>query len=514
MEKRTYQEFVDDIVSGSLDEAQIEQTTDEIMKEDVSVREELAEELHAALGQDIKRNIYLYSLILNVCPKAVWLSEFAHMVYESDEFGWQELYFLYWQMSLLKFRNSSLADGDKDSIFYKILEKSRELCKRELTVELAPIPVCERNEKLAVVFIAQYLAEEHGPTKTVLDRAWVLQKKLGKRVLIVNTAELMPMTGAVPYFGGLCANYIPSLLEVSSVSWKGEEFQYYQCVNDMPNVQEMQNLLLMIKRLKPSAVVCVGGASLLVGLVDELIPVLTVATTPSDLVDTLSRYQVVDTYLHERIREPLANQGKTMEHVIPGIFTFSLKEQTESVARQDFGIPEDAFVIAMVGGRLGVEMDRVFWDFLACTLKDKERMLAAVIGGCDNFDDMLAQYPDLQGRVLNFGFCSDVLSRLELCDLYVNPTRRGGGTSVVEAMFKGLPAVSVNYGDVAWIIGEDFCCKDYDEMGRLLERYYTDSEFYDSMSEKAEKLVNMYLDSEAEFARIMREYAVLVNKEQ
>lgn len=510
MLNQMYQEFVRDIASGSLNGDKAVEAADAAMKEPETVREELARALYAAKGDNIRVNTFLYSVILQLFPRAEWLSELSHMIYESDVFDWQELYFLYGQLASLKFLNSSLPEGDRDNTCYKILERCKALCKRELTIELERIPVHERNERLAIVFTDQYLAVEHGPTKTALDRSLVLQKRLGKRVLIVNTAETLPVTGAVPFFGGLCGNYIPSLLEVSSVSWKGEEFQYYQCVNDMPNIEEMQRLLLMVKRLKPSAVVCVGGSSLTVGLVDELIPVVAVATTQSGLADTLASYQVVDTYLHEQIQEPLANQGKTMKHVIPGVFTFSLKEQTEKAARKDFGIPEDAFVLAMVGGRLDVEMDHAFWGLLARCLKHSERMLAVVIGKCDNFDDMLAQYPDMQGRILNMGFCADVLSRLELCDLYVNPTRRGGGTSAVEAMFKGVPVVSVSYGDVAGIIGEDFCCGDYDEMELLIGRYCTDAEFWHTMSEKAKKLSHMYLDSEAEFARIMREYSVLI----
>lgn len=96
--------------------------------------------------------------------------------------------------------------------------------------------------------------------------------------------------------------------------------------------------------------------------------------------------------------------------------------------------------------------------------------------------------------------------RIELCDLYVNPTRKGGGTSAVEAMYKGKPAVSVGYGDVAGIIGEEFCCADYDEMVEIIKRYSADKQFYQEQSERAYKLAEEYLDTDGEFKRILSEY--------
>ena len=105
----------------------------------------------------------------------------------------------------------------------------------------------------------------------------------------------------------------------------------------------------------------------------------------------------------------------------------------------------------------------------------------------------------------NIGYCDDILSRIENCDLYVNPTRKGGGTSCVEAMYKGLPVVSVNYGDVAVNAGDEFCVSDYEEMKKQIMKYYTDKEYYSKMSTKAKERVKILLDTESEFERIIRE---------
>ena len=73
-------------------------------------------------------------------------------------------------------------------------------------------------------------------------------------------------------------------------------------------------------------------------------------------------------------------------------------------------------------------------------------------------------------------------------------------------MSKGLPVVTVDYGDVAGIVGEDFCCKDYEAMQREILAYMTDTDKYNAMSVRATELAEEYLDSEKEFARIMQVY--------
>ena len=87
----------------------------------------------------------------------------------------------------------------------------------------------------------------------------------------------------------------------------------------------------------------------------------------------------------------------------------------------------------------------------------------------------------------------------------MNPIRRGGGTSCVEAMSKGVPVVTVDYGDVSVNAGEEFCVKDYDKMQRRILQYYSDKEYYNAMSEKALKRAAVLLDTETEFLKVIQE---------
>jgi glycosyltransferase involved in cell wall biosynthesis len=140
-----------------------------------------------------------------------------------------------------------------------------------------------------------------------------------------------------------------------------------------------------------------------------------------------------------------------------------------------------------------------------------KNVVVFVIGKYDSYEMNMEKHSDLKEYVYYNGFSGDILSRIELCDLYLNPLRKGGGTSAVEAMYKGKPVVTIAYGDVAGIVGEDFCCADYSEMEKEIKRYASDREYYAIQSQKAKRLSEKYLDSEREFKRIIEEYLRIMN---
>lgn len=502
--EQIYEQFMEELHSGNVKFETSNQLFQFMQNQSVDEKELLAEEIFHEIGKGIYFDLYLYSYILKLAPQIKYLKNMLELIMSAEALSWQQLYFLFYQITNCIFMNSELNIHEMVSMNWKLLQKAYFLCRKELDMDLQPIPVEERNENLAVVITEQFLSVQHGPTKTVLDRCYVLQKILKKRVFLIDTAECLPSVGEIPFFNRACGNYVPQFLDESMVAWRGENFQYYQCENIMPDIEEIASLLDAIIRLKPSVVVSIGGTSLLAGFVNEMIPVLTVGTIQSGLATTLADFQVIDDNMIEYVQPLLRLMDKDMSHIIPGRFTFSLKEQTEHLTRKDVGIDDNAFVMAVVGGRLDEEITDDFLNMLEENIS--EGMMVAVIGKCDSFERKMESHPKLRKYMMNMGFCSDILSRLELCDLYINPIRRGGGTSVVEAMSKGKPAVTVNYGDVAGIVGERFSCQNYDEMGVLIKRYCKDTAFYQEQSQYALAMATDYLDSENEFVRIVNEY--------
>lgn len=457
--------------------------------------------------EDEKKRIYLYSKLLLQDKCLKWLLELEQLILDSRDLPWDTMYFLFGQIGRMIFMDPALETEESVCLKWRILEKALEKCKQEMSQQLEAIPIFERDQNLVVMIIEQFLGYTHGPTKTVLDRSLVVKKELGKKVLIINTAELMSLQGYIPFEGVTCASYMPELTELEYCEWKGESFSYFQCEQDMPNLPVLEMLLQSIRQLKPGMVICVGGGSLFAGLVNEMIPVLTVGTVPSGLYTTLADFQVVNSALNSMNQKILEHVGRQPNHVIEGRFTYSLKPQEEHVTRTQLGLPEETFLLALVGGRLNEEMSEEFLQMLDEILGEN---IQAVLIGIREIKKA-EKYFNLQKYVHCLGFCSDVLSRLEVCDLYVNPVRKGGGGSAIEAMYKKKPIVSVGYGDVGGFAEDIFVCIDLADMKEQILRYSQDTEYYSRQSVLAEKQAEKYMDSTGAFVQILEEYQRRMN---
>lgn len=448
--------------------------------------------------------VFWYSVLLAMQKdKDVFQKFVANIRAHKDAFSPNTLYFLFYQIKSLLFRNPVLADFGGMVESWKLFREVVEEFAEQMNCSLEPIPEEKRNSGTALVITEQFLAIQHGPTKTALDRCRALMTKLGKKVVLINTTEVISGLGEIPFFAGIRANHMEEQADVRQQEWKGVQIPYYQCDGQMPDMEKLDGLLSEIRQMAPSIVVSIGGNSMLANLVNKMIPVLTVGLCPSDFEYTSTKYQALGRMLTKEDKMLLQHVGYTESHVIESVFTSSLKPQSEHVTRTDAGLLENSFVMAVVGARLDEEVTDDFLEMVQSVLK--ENMQLVFIGFFKKFETVLGRFPKLRRQAVNLGYCKDILSRIELCDLYLNPVRKGGGTSSVEAMFKGIPVVSLDYGDVAVNAGEDFCVKDYSEMAGKIEQYYEDADFHRQMSEKAKERAEILLDTEKEFISVIRE---------
>ena len=174
-------------------------------------------------------------------------------------------------------------------------------------------------------------------------------------------------------------------------------------------------------------------------------------------------------------------------------FTFSIKEARNIYKKSDLDIAEDVFVSVVVGARLSLDVNKEFLDFLEKFASDKHYIV--FLGFWDNYEDVKKERPDLFKYVRYLGNQDDVTGIMRAFDLYINPYRRGGGTSVVEAMAQGLAALAIDYGDVAYNIAPEFLCKDYDEMLDRIKILTTDKDEYNKAREIALKRAEYMLDT-------------------
>lgn len=449
-------------------------------------------------------SVWWYSVLMGMDKNADTFLEFVRYVRKCREtFSVNTQYFLFYQLASMLFRFKELDGESKEELwkFYRdIVDEYAQYIDSELLIE---IPVQQRRKDVVVVITEQFIAIQHGPTKTALDRCKALITKMGKEVLLINDAEVLSQVGQIPFYGAMVGSYMPEKRKETQQHWKGVTVPYYQCENNMPNFQEVEGLLRKIRVIAPERIIAIGKGGILANLASRMVPMLVIGLCPSDLEYTCAKYQALGRKMNEQDAELLKHLGYTKEHVIESIFTSSLKPQTEHIGRAELGIPESKFLMIVVGARLDSEVTDEFMSMLEELLKPD--MYVGFLGTFSLYEAKVKGFSKLKAQSAYLGFCSDILSRLEVCDLYVNPIRKGGGTSCVEAMFKGVPVVSVGYGDVAVNAGEEFCVKDYDEMHETILRYYSDKDFYNTMSQCARDRADILLDTDKEFVRIIQE---------
>lgn len=448
--------------------------------------------------------VWWYSVLLGIRnDRDIFLDMVRYLRKNRRVFSANTQYFIYYQLKFKLFVSSKLDMEESKAELWEYFREVVEEFAQVLTTPLEAIPEEERNKNLVVVITEQVTNTKHGPTKTALDRCKALMTVLGKEVLLINTAEVTNVVGCIPLYDTRLGTYNKKILLAKELEWKGVKVPYLQCEQNMPDIDTLNELLGKIRRLAPGRVVSIGGSGMLSNLVNKMIPVLTVGLAPSDLEITTTKYQTLSRRLQDSDIHMLQKLGFSEDHVVESIFTSSLKPQTEHITRAELGIPDDKFVMFVIGYRLNEEVTDEFLQTIEEVME--KDMLLGFLGRFGNYQECISKYPKLKEQSVFFGDCEDILSRMEICDLYVNPIRKGGGTSCVEAMFKGVPVVSVAYGDVAVNVGEDFLVKDYAGMQDVIKRYHDEKDFYQVMSQKAEKRAEILLDTETEFARIMAE---------
>lgn len=370
--------------------------------------------------------VWWYSVLLWMGKDPVLFHEFVRYVRRhKDVFSPNTQCFLCYQFSRLLFLFQELNSDDNIVELWQFYKEMTDQFAAEMETPLELIPFADRNENVVLVVTEQFLEVEHGPTKTALDRCKALIEKMGKDVLLINSAEMMTMAGKIPFFNTAIGGHLQKKSSENAQYWKGAAIPYYQCKGCMPDREEIDQLLMHVRSLAPGWVVTIGRGGILGNLIGKMIPSISIGTVPSGLSITCTKYQTLGRKLTECDANVLAQVGYAPGNVIESIFTSSLKPQQEHLTREEAGIPKNTFLMAVVGGRLDVEVVDGFLEMLEQLLRGN--MHVVFWGKFGTYRERMERFPNLKEKSSYLGFCEDILSRLELCDLYINPKRKGGG---------------------------------------------------------------------------------------
>ncbi|MEE3392299.1 MAG: glycosyltransferase [Lachnospiraceae bacterium] len=263
------------------------------------------------------------------------------------------------------------------------------------------------------------------------------------------------------------------------MTFNGASFDFIQCENDMPNLTEIKRILYLIRRFKPSFIVEIGTGSLVAGLADKIVPVLSNGTMHSLIESSAARYQTIARTLTDEEKRMLPQLGITEDNIIFSMFTSKVREKTGTVSRQMLGLPENAIAAALIGNRLSEEVTPELMSVMMKTIDNNDNLYYIMFGGVSTYDKLTEGYLH-KDHIINYGPTNDTIAVFEQCDLYLNPPRVGGGMSAIEAMACGLPAISTSYGDGGVVLGKDFWVDSLGSFADEIQRYINDKEYYDS----------------------------------
>lgn len=429
--------------------------------------------------------------------KMIKLTRFSPFLQEDNK------YFIYLQINSYSFRYKNFlteeATWQTRMLYRDIYTGYRE----KMNIQKNIVSKGDRNSDKVIFFIGQFLNEAHGPTKTVLDRCEIMAEKMGCQAIIINTNELRGTAGYIPYCLPFFGNTIKNYEEYSTVSYQGRNYPYVQCSEDMPNISEIEAVLKMVRQVNPYCMFMIGGESICADICSNYYPLIDVGTLPSGISATEGQFVLKGKPITKEDREYIKKLGKKEDYLQYCLFTSSIMPQITRMTRQQLEIPQEAFAALVVGARLDYEVDEMFIQECMIPMV-QEGVFFVFMGIFDKYKSVIERYPLLKKQSVFVGFIKDVLAVDELCDVYVNPKRSGGGTSVIEAMVKGLPPITLNEGDVSLGAGEEFCLSKYEEMVQRIVKLKNDEDYYTMMSKKAKKRAALMLDGATAFWNVFQ----------
>ncbi|MCM1534377.1 MAG: glycosyltransferase [Clostridium sp.] len=374
-------------------------------------------------------------------------------------------------------------------------EKKRLLHKKNVdkynitlgSIDYGFLPLEKRNKRKIIIMTGQLLSVLHAPTKMVLDFAYILQERLDYELLIF----VCPCDGGLPdgyWQDGSRENARKEFEKMPMrLEYKDAIFHGYQVNMSAINIKEYYMMLELIHAWNPLFVFNVGMENPVADLAGEF---TTVAAMEVSLACPVSEAQILVRLgrleeMEEEYERVTVRNGQTqifMEEKMPVL----IDKSPNTYIRTEFEMPEDKFLIAIVGNRLDTEIDLEFIQTMKHILDDNEEAVFVVIGDVERLKDYFFE-ASYQSRIFYLGYCTDLMGIYSMMDFYMNPKRGGGGFSSQMALVAGIPVVTLPDCDVAYHAGDEFIVETYSAMESRVSACMNDKAYYAELKKLAGK---------------------------
>ena len=247
------------------------------------MREQMAAEIYSVLKKQdsVGVTFSVFSFLLRLDAKAEYLEEFIQKLRSLQKIcslDWETADFYCRQLNLIRLKHPQCDTESVRILLSELARRGVTSCMRRLNVPVRPVPFEERNTDRAVVLTEEFLEDGSEHMEQVLECCYELQHTLGKKVLLVNTAEAASKVGEVSFFGPEYGIVDEGLGKKSHVKWREEEFDFFQCGDFFSELKTAEGIIEKILGYHPGMVFHIGNFSFLAGIIDEWMPVMSIGS--------------------------------------------------------------------------------------------------------------------------------------------------------------------------------------------------------------------------------------------
>lgn len=169
-------------------------------------------------------------------------------------------------------------------------------------------------------------------------------------------------------------------------------------------------------------------------------------------------------------------------------------EPKKHIKRSDYSIGQNDFVMVTVGNRLDAEMDEEFIDYIVKFIMKNDDVRWVIVGP-RHINYLQTKYDFLlDDKIIKIQYEDDLPALYRICDVYLNPRRKGGGISIAMAMNEELPVVlTMDSTDGVYYVGignaVNNSMEDYLE---LLNEFYVNICERSKISKKMLQIIELY----------------------
>ena len=337
---------------------------------------------------------------------------------------------------------------NRDGPFGRALADAHFSLVDDLILVAPPPPLEEAGQKSSTICLvsSQFLAPGHAPTGVALDLADAFDQ-LHQLLPAIIGANSLYLEKTDPYFLLETANK----LQLSGANWvevRGGRRLIFAPPTDPLVPSKLVEIYDFLQRLRPRAVVAVGGFNPVADVLARRFPTLCVPTVTQGTVT--GAHVLLDSFSGN---PPTGWLTRTNSH--PPVARFRVPTKLPTITRpwqrNAFALDPGGILCAVAGNRLEGDITPVFEALLGRLLAEIPQSRILIVGGNQAYEPKTAALGPRPGRLSILPGSPAIGDILGAADLYLDTPAPGGGTLALLALRSGVPVFSLDELDCAAI---------------------------------------------------------------